>query len=76
MMVDINDAATLTRKGSNVMGEAEERPMAAIDIPAKVETEKHAAVDDDEDTSKGSKGEEQEAKTEKEGSLKDYFVGP
>ena len=52
------------------MKEPNERPMAAIDVPDNVETEKPAAADDQE----SNKSSKEEAKNDKEGSLKDYFV--
>ncbi|CAN9286882.1 unnamed protein product [Alternaria alternata] len=47
-----------------------ERPLAAIDIPDKIDAEKAAAVDDKESN---RDSEEKETEEEKEGSLKDYF---
>jgi hypothetical protein len=48
-----------------------ERPLAAIDIPDKIDAEKAAVVDDKESN---RDSEEKETEEEKEGSLKDYFV--
>ena len=48
-----------------------ERPLAAIDIPDKINAEKAAAVEDRESY---RDPEEKEAEKEKDGSLKDYFV--
>lgn len=70
-MVDYQNASSITRHSSDTMEGTTERPLAAIDIPDKIDAEKAAAVDD-----KESKWNSEEKKTEedKEGSLKDYFV--
>jgi hypothetical protein len=70
-MADNYNTSPITRHSSDTMEETVERPLAAIAIPDKVDAEKTAVVDDGE-SDKDPK--EKEAKEEKEGSLKDYFV--
>lgn len=70
-MVDYQNAPSITRHSSDTMEGTTERPLAAIDIPNKIDAEKAAAVDDKESN---RDSEEKETEEEKEGSLKDYFV--
>lgn len=65
-----NDTATFTRHSSDTMKEPDERPMTAIDMPDKIETEKTPA----DDAQSKEDDPKKQAKKEKEGSLKDYFV--
>lgn len=70
-MVDYQNAPSITRHSSDTMERTTERPLAAIDIPDKIDAEKAAVVDDKESN---RDSEEKETEEEKEGSLKDYFV--
>ena len=45
-MVDYQNAPSITRHSSDTMEGTTERPLAAIDIPDKIDAEKAAAVED------------------------------
>lgn len=64
------DTATFTRHSSDIMKEPDERPMTAIDMPDKIETEQTPA----DDAQSKEDDQKKQAKEEKGGSLKDYFV--
>ncbi|KAL1797292.1 hypothetical protein ACET3X_003898 [Alternaria dauci] len=69
-MADHHNPPSIIRHSSDTMEGPLESPLAAIDIPNRIDAEKAAAVDDGQSS---RDPEEEEADKAKEGSLKDYF---
>lgn len=71
-MTEGNSATPVPRRSSDTKTASDQRSVAAIDVPEKVEKSDAVAADEKSDGSPDEK--EKEDKDEKDGSLKDYFV--